>query len=60
MIYKVLKPKLFIPETKLLGKYKLWGNRALNPTQKRYVGLRTLQILKTSKEARCLKKLLKN
>lgn len=32
MIYKVLKPKLFIADTKLLGKYKLWENRALNPT----------------------------
>lgn len=32
MIYKVLKPELFIPETKLLGKYDLWENRALNPT----------------------------
>ena len=25
MIYKILKPELFIAETKLLGKYKLWG-----------------------------------
>lgn len=32
MIYKVLKPELFIADTKLLGKYKLWENRALNPT----------------------------
>ncbi|MDU4378125.1 MAG: hypothetical protein E7I57_01615 [Anaerococcus vaginalis] len=32
MIYKVLKPELFIPETKLLGKYKLWENRAMDPT----------------------------
>lgn len=32
MIYKVLKPELFIPETKLLGKYKLWENNATNPT----------------------------
>ena len=32
MIYKILKPELFIPETKLLGKYKLWENKAMNPT----------------------------
>lgn len=33
MIYKVLKPELFIAETKLLGKYKLWENKPINPTQ---------------------------
>lgn len=33
MIYKVLKPELFIADTKLLGKYKLWENRAMNPTR---------------------------
>lgn len=32
MIYKVLKSELFIADTKLLGKYKLWENKALNPT----------------------------
>lgn len=32
MIYKVLKPELFIAETKLLGKYELWENNAMNPT----------------------------
>ena len=32
MIYKVLKPKLFVADTKLLGKYKLWENNAMNPT----------------------------
>lgn len=32
MIYKVLKPELFIAETKLLGKYDLWKNNAMNPT----------------------------
>lgn len=32
MIYKVLKPELFIADTKLLGKYDLWENNALNPT----------------------------
>lgn len=31
MIYKILKPELFIAETKLLGKYTLWENEALNP-----------------------------
>lgn len=29
--YKVLKPELFVPETKLLGKYKLWKNTAVTP-----------------------------
>ncbi len=29
--YKVLKPELFIPGTKLLGKYELWKNTALTP-----------------------------
>lgn len=32
MIYKVIKPELFIADIKLLGKYKLWENRAMNPT----------------------------
>ncbi|MDU5912856.1 MAG: hypothetical protein E6Z21_01030 [Anaerococcus vaginalis] len=32
MIYKVLKPELFIAETKLLGKYELWENTAMSPT----------------------------
>lgn len=32
MIYKVLKSELFIAETKLLGKYKLWENKAMSPT----------------------------
>lgn len=30
-IYKVLKPELFVPETKLLGKYHLWLNTAMDP-----------------------------
>lgn len=29
--YKVLKPELFVPGTKLLGKYKLWKNTAVTP-----------------------------
>ena len=33
MIYKVLKPELFIPETKLLGKYKLWENSSTVPVK---------------------------
>lgn len=32
MIYKVLKPELFKKNRKLLGKYKLWENRIMNPT----------------------------
>lgn len=32
MIYKVLKPELFIADTKLLGKYKLCENISMNPT----------------------------
>lgn len=32
MIYKVLKPELLKKNRKLLGKYKLWENRAMNPT----------------------------
>lgn len=32
MIYKVLKPELFKAYTKLLGKYKLWENKPINPT----------------------------
>lgn len=29
--YEVLKPELFIPGTKLLGKYQLWRNTAVTP-----------------------------
>lgn len=29
--YKVLKPELFIPNIKLLGKYQLWRNTAVTP-----------------------------
>lgn len=32
MIYKVLKPELFKKDTKLLGKYSLWENKAMTPT----------------------------
>ena len=31
MEYKVLKPELFIAETLLLDKYKLWNNDAYSP-----------------------------
>lgn len=29
--YKVLKPELFVPGTKLLGEYQLWKNNAVTP-----------------------------
>lgn len=32
MRYKVLKPELFIKDTKLLSKYDLWENPAMTPT----------------------------
>lgn len=32
MIYIVLKPELFKKDTKLLGKYSLWENKAITPT----------------------------
>lgn len=32
MKYNVLKPELFKKDTKLLGKYDLWENKAMTPT----------------------------
>lgn len=32
MIYRVLKPELFVPDTKLLGKYNLLEDKIMNPT----------------------------
>lgn len=32
MQFEVIKPELFIKDTKLLNKYDLWENKAMNPT----------------------------